>query len=86
MTGNYIRFHDIFRWDKDFLRSVPMSLFICAVGLVMIFEGIPYFCYPDKVKSFADKISAIEDGTLRFIGFGLILVGLAIVYLGKNIA
>ncbi|MFQ5715665.1 MAG: DUF2065 domain-containing protein [Nitrospinales bacterium] len=61
-----------------------MSLFLCALGLMMIFEGIPYFCFPDKVKELARKLPEIADGTLRFIGFSLMLMGLLIVYLGKK--
>lgn len=51
---------------------------------MMIFEGIPYFCFPDKVKELARKLPEIADGTLRFIGFSLMLMGLLIVYLGKK--
>ncbi len=48
-----------------------MSLFLSAVGLMMVFEGIPYFCFPEQVKSFARKIPEIPQGTLRVIGFCL---------------
>ena len=61
-----------------------MSLLISALGLLMVFEGIPYFCFPEKVKDFARKIPEIPDGTMRTIGFGLVLLGLAVVYIGRN--
>jgi len=56
------------------------------VGLMMVFEGIPYFCFPEQVKSFARKIPEIPRGTLRVIGFCLMMTGLLVVYLGGGIA
>ena len=46
-----------------------MSFFLSAVGLMMVFEGIPYFCFPRKVKLFAQKLPEIPDSTLRVVGF-----------------
>ena len=60
-----------------------MGLFISALGLMMIFEGIPYFCAPSHVKSFAQKVGEISDQVLRVIGFALMLIGLAVVYFGR---
>ena len=51
----------------------------------MIFEGIPYFCVPSHVKSFAQKVGEIPDQVLRIIGFVLMLVGLAVVYFGRTL-
>ena len=59
-----------------------MSLFLSALGLMMIFEGVPYFCTPSQVKIFAQKIGEVPDQVLRIIGFALMLAGLTIVYLG----
>ena len=60
-----------------------MGLFISALGLMMIFEGIPYFCSPSHVKNFAQKINKIPDQVLRVIGLAIMLIGLAIVYFGR---
>ena len=59
-----------------------MSFFLSALGLMMVFEGIPYFCFPKKVKSIAEQLPGIPDGTLRFIGFFLMMMGLLVVYIG----
>ena len=59
-----------------------MNFFLSALGLMMVFEGIPYFCFPEKVKSFARKVPEIPDGILRVIGFCLMLTGLLVVYFG----
>ena len=62
-----------------------MSLFLSALGLMMIFEGAPYFCIPSQVKIFAQKIGEVPDQVLRIIGFALMLAGLTIVYLGRSV-
>lgn len=62
-----------------------MGLFISALGLMMIFEGIPYFCSPSHVKNFAQKVGEVPDSVLRLIGFALMLIGLVVVYLGRTI-
>ena len=62
-----------------------MSLFLSALGLMMILEGIPYFCFPDQVKDFAKKLPEFQDRTLRIIGFFLMLLGLLVVYIGKKV-
>ena len=62
-----------------------MGLFLSALGLMMIFEGIPYFCAPSQVKAFAQKINQFSNQTLRIIGFALMLLGLIVVYFGRSI-
>tara|TARA_B100000686_G_C16112916_1_gene628784 strand:- start:97 stop:291 length:195 start_codon:yes stop_codon:yes gene_type:complete len=59
-----------------------MTLFLSALGLMMVFEGIPYFCFPEQVKSFARKIPDIPDNILRVVGFCLMMAGLLVVYFG----
>jgi uncharacterized protein YjeT (DUF2065 family) len=59
-----------------------MTLFLSALGLMLVFEGIPYFCFPEQVKSFASKVAEVPDGILRLIGFGLMVAGLLVVYFG----
>ena len=61
-----------------------MGLFLSALGLMMIFEGIPFFCAPSRIKVLAQKIGEIPDQVLRVIGFALMLAGLTIAYLGRS--
>ena len=61
-----------------------MGLFLSALGLMMIFEGIPYFSAPSQVKVFAEKIGKVPDKILRILGFTLMLAGLTIIYLGRS--
>jgi uncharacterized protein YjeT (DUF2065 family) len=61
-----------------------MGLFLTAFGLMMIFEGIPYFCFPNQFKELARKIPETPNSTLRTIGLFIMLFGLGLVYFGKS--
>jgi uncharacterized protein YjeT (DUF2065 family) len=61
-----------------------MSLFISALGLMMIFEGIPYFCFPTQLKEIAKKIPSLSNSVLRVIGFFLMSCGLIVAYIGRS--
>lgn len=60
-----------------------MEFFLCVIGVVMIVEGLPYFAFPEQMKEMMGKIRELPDDTLRKIGFGLMLAGLALAYFGK---
>lgn len=53
---------------------------------MMIFEGIPYFCFPKQFKELILKISETPNTTLRTIGFVIMVLGLGLVYLGRTMA
>lgn len=80
------------RFKDNHIRSVAfiwrgesgMNLILVALGLVMVVEGIPMFCFPDQLKELARKLPELENTTLRSIGLVLMLLGLAVVYLGKG--
>jgi uncharacterized protein YjeT (DUF2065 family) len=65
-------------------RKAPMAFFLCVVGMVMIVEGTPYFAFPDKMKAMMRQILQVPDGALRRWGLGLMLAGLALVWLGRH--
>ena len=60
-----------------------MKYFLSVLGLVMLIEGIPYFCFPDKVKFIAEKIPEIKNLSLRMFGLVLIILGLLVLYFTK---
>ncbi len=57
-----------------------MRLFVSAVGLVLIFEGLPYFLYPDGVRQVAMFMAGSDSKSLRVGGLALMLAGLGILY------
>jgi uncharacterized protein len=61
-----------------------MDFFLCVIGMVMIIEGLPYFAIPEKMKAWVQKMVQVPEGQLRRFGLTLMIVGLWLVYLGKN--
>ena len=61
-----------------------MKYFLCVLGMVMIVEGLPYFAVPDKMKYWVQKVVATPDSSLRRLGLVLMLLGLSLVYFGRN--
>ena len=56
---------------------------IIVLGVVLIVEGIPWFMSPHGTKRMLSELFRMNDQTLRFIGLGLMLAGLLLVYLAK---
>jgi hypothetical protein len=61
-----------------------MRYFLCVIGMVMIVEGLPYFAFPDKMKPWLQKLMEIPNAALRRMGFGLMVAGLVLVYIGRS--
>jgi len=61
-----------------------MKFFLCVVGMVMIIEGLPYFAFPEKMRLWIQKIAETPDGSLRKFGVVLMVLGLVLVYFGRN--
>ena len=61
-----------------------MKDFICVLGMVFIIEGLPCFIFPEKLKIYLVKITAMPDSTLRFLGISSMIVGLILLYWGRN--
>ncbi len=61
-----------------------MEFFLCVVGMVMIVEGLPYFAFPIKMKSWIRKILILPEGALRKFGLVLMTLGLFLVFIGRR--
>ncbi|HBB17838.1 MAG TPA: DUF2065 domain-containing protein [Syntrophus sp. (in: bacteria)] len=61
-----------------------MKYFLCVIGMVLILEGLPYFAFPDKLKSYLRKLTDTPDATLRIMGSIAVVVGLILVYFGTD--
>ena len=61
-----------------------MEFFLCVVGMVFIIEGIPNFLFPFAWKKMLLRIDEIPESLLRVLGLISILIGLAMVYLGRR--
>ena len=61
-----------------------MKFFLSVIGMVMIIEGLPYFAFPEKMKAWILKVLELPEGTLRKFGLVLMVIGLGLVYIGKQ--
>jgi len=52
--------------------------------MVLIIEGLPYFAFPEKLKTYFLKIHTVPDSTLRIFGLMAMVVGLLLVFLGRT--
>jgi uncharacterized protein len=65
-------------------RFKTMDYFLSVLGLVMIFEGVPYFLSPVKMKTWIRQMLTLPDSALRSFGAVLMVAGLVLVYLGRR--
>jgi len=61
-----------------------MDFFLCVIGMVLVVEGLPYFAFPEKMRSWVKVLFEMPDHSLRGFGFVMMLVGLLLVYLGRS--
>ncbi|MCX7982825.1 MAG: DUF2065 domain-containing protein [Syntrophales bacterium] len=61
-----------------------MKYFLCVIGMVFVLEGIPYFAFPERIKTFLLRMADMPARNLRIMGFISILLGLFLVYLGRT--
>lgn len=57
-----------------------MELFMTALGLVLIIEGLPYFISPAMMQRYALLMASMDARVLRVGGLALMLIGLGILY------
>jgi len=50
--------------------------------MVMIVEGLPYFAFPNKIKTWAQIIIEMHENSMRKIGVAFMAAGLLLVYFG----
>lgn len=60
-----------------------MEYFLTVLGMVLIVEGLPYFTFPEKMKSLMEKVPQMPTRWLRVFGIIAIATGLLIIYLSR---
>jgi len=60
-----------------------LNLFLAALGLALVIEGLPYFLAPDTVKRMAVRMQELPASTLRLIGLLSMIGGLVVVALSR---
>lgn len=61
-----------------------MKLLLTIIGLMLIFEGMPYVVFPEGMQRWMLQLAAMRPGILR--GFGLVALasGLFLCYLTQR--
>ena len=59
------------------------NIFLTALGLALIIEGMPYFLGPEAVKRMLVKVMDMPAGVLRGMGLASIGAGLLLVALSR---
>ncbi|MFO7858587.1 MAG: DUF2065 domain-containing protein [Ectothiorhodospiraceae bacterium] len=57
------------------------QLFMTAIGLVLILEGIMPFLSPDLLRRYLEQVQTMDDRSVRVAGLVSMLGGLGLVYL-----
>jgi uncharacterized protein YjeT (DUF2065 family) len=65
--------------------ATTMTFFLSVIGMVMIVEGLPYFAFPERMKAVLQLMLEMPESGLRRVGAFLMLLGLGLVYMGKNL-
>ena len=66
------------------MENVNFKFFLCVIGMVLVLEGLPYFAFPEKIKTLYVKIQEISDTNMRMLGFLAMVIGLLLVYFGTS--
>ncbi len=62
-----------------------MALFLKALGLAFILEGIPYFLFAERMPAILKQLLDKSPSALRRIGTAAIVMGLLLVYLSSRV-
>ena len=62
-----------------------MAYFISVLGLALIIEGLPYFAFPERMKSLLEKLPAFPARFLRVFGIAAISAGLLLIYISQKL-
>lgn len=61
-----------------------MEIFLSALGLAFIMEGLPYFAFPERIKKAIGRMASLQEGQLRSMGFIAMVAGLFLILLGRG--
>jgi uncharacterized protein YjeT (DUF2065 family) len=66
-------------------RQMDWSIFVTAVGLLFVFEGILPFLSPRFWRKMMQQLSLQNDRVLRVMGLISMLIGLALVSAARDL-
>ena len=64
-------------------RLVIMKTLVSLLGLVLVFEGLPYLAFPEKMRDWLRQVIEMQPTTLRVFGLIALGIGLLLCYLAQ---
>ncbi len=61
-----------------------MKTLLTLIGLVLIFEGIPYMAFPEFMKEWLRQLSEAEPDKLRAMGLTALAAGLLLCWFAQR--
>jgi uncharacterized protein YjeT (DUF2065 family) len=71
--------HDSLSLTTITLKS--MKLFVLLIGMVLIFEGLPYVAAPESMQAWLKKISEMSPEQVRVMGLISMAIGLLLCWI-----
>lgn len=59
-------------------------MLIALIGLVLIFEGLPYAAFPEAMQKWLRQLSEARPITLRKVGWVAVALGLLLCYVAQR--
>jgi len=59
---------------------VDKTLFLTALALVLVFEGLLPFAAPGRYRKMVDELARLSNNSLRAVGLAVMLAGLLLLY------
>ncbi|MCI5123547.1 MAG: DUF2065 domain-containing protein [Candidatus Electrothrix sp. AR5] len=61
-----------------------MKTFITLIGLVLIFEGLPYVASPEAMQRWLKQLISMPPNSLRSTGIVAMAIGFFLCYIGQR--
>ena len=61
-----------------------MKILVALIGLVLIFEGLPYLAFPEAMQGWLKQLSEARPSALRLVGGMAVVVGLLLCYVARR--
>ncbi len=61
-----------------------MSELLTVIGLILVLEGLPYFAFPERFKTWILTLTEMPEGQLRIYGLVSMLIGLLLVFVARR--
>lgn len=69
---------------NHFEVSFIVKMFVALIGLVLIFEGLPYAAFPEAMQKWLRQLALVRPVTLRIFGWVAVTIGLLLCYIAQR--